>query len=84
MGARHSIGSSGDKMTKVSDSFTSDEICDFTAEDMNHLLFYASGGVPPLDILRFQPRDSGCIEAPINGTSGHVSHALERTNLDWI
>ena len=46
-------------MTKVSDAFTWDEMCDFTDEDMDNLLrFFASGKVPSLDVLLAQRKDS--------------------------
>lgn len=39
-------------MTKVSDAYSFEELCSFTNEDVDNLLrFYASGNVPPLDIL---------------------------------
>ena len=47
------------RMTKVSDAFTWDEMCDFTDEDMDNLLrFFASGKVPSLDVLLAQRKDS--------------------------
>lgn len=40
-------------MTKVSDAFSWEQMCDFTDEDMDNLLrFYPSGKVPDLDALR--------------------------------
>ncbi|KXX82218.1 Siroheme biosynthesis protein met8 [Madurella mycetomatis] len=40
-------------MTKVSDSYSWDEMCDLSEEDMSNLLrFYASGKVPALDVLK--------------------------------
>ncbi|CAK7207086.1 Bifunctional dehydrogenase and ferrochelatase [Sporothrix eucalyptigena] len=39
-------------MTKVSDAYSFEELCSLTNEDVDNLLrFYASGNVPPLDIL---------------------------------
>ncbi len=46
-------------MTKVSDAYTWDEMCNFTGDDMDNLLrFYASGAVPPLHILLAMRRDA--------------------------
>ncbi|KAL2145450.1 hypothetical protein VTI28DRAFT_7231 [Corynascus sepedonium] len=40
-------------MTKVSDTYPWDEMCDLTEEDIGNLLrFYSSGKVPPLDTLK--------------------------------
>ncbi len=40
------------RMTKVSDSFTWEEMCHLTGEDMDNLLrFYASAEVPSLEAL---------------------------------
>jgi len=45
-------------MTRVSDSFSWDDMSDFTAEDMDNLLrFYESGEVPTLDELLSLRRD---------------------------
>jgi precorrin-2 dehydrogenase / sirohydrochlorin ferrochelatase len=40
-------------MSKVSDTYKWEEMCELTAEDMdNLLLFYPPGKVPSIDILR--------------------------------
>ncbi len=40
------------RMTKVSDAFSFDDLCELTEEDMDHLLgFYASGEIPSLNEL---------------------------------
>lgn len=40
------------RMTKASDAYSFEDLCNLTDEDVNNLLrFYASGNVPPLDIL---------------------------------
>lgn len=40
------------RMTKISDAYTWDQMCDFTDEDMDNLLrFYASNEVPSLETL---------------------------------
>lgn len=40
------------RMTKVSDAYSFEELCGLTDEDVNNLLrFYMSGSVPALDIL---------------------------------
>ena len=41
------------RMTKVSDAFTWEEMCELTEEDMDNLLkFYEPGTVPELDTLK--------------------------------
>jgi precorrin-2 dehydrogenase / sirohydrochlorin ferrochelatase len=40
-------------MSKVSDAYRWEEMCDLTAEDMDNLLrFYAPDQVPPIDVLK--------------------------------
>lgn len=46
-------------MTKVSNSFEWDEMCQFTDEDLNNLLtFYSDDKVPSFDDLKAMRRDS--------------------------
>ena len=41
------------RMSKVSDTYKWEEMCDMTAEDMEHLLlFYPANKVPPMDVLK--------------------------------
>ncbi len=40
-------------MTKVSDAYSWDQMCDFSEQDMDNLLkFYQAGEVPSLDLLK--------------------------------
>jgi precorrin-2 dehydrogenase / sirohydrochlorin ferrochelatase len=47
-------------MTRVSDTYKWDEMCDLTDEDMENLLkFYETSTVPPIDVLKSMRNDAG-------------------------
>lgn len=53
-------------MTKVSNSFDWEEMCDLTDEDMENLLkFYRDNEVPSLDELQAMRKDPGPSKADI-------------------
>ena len=61
----------GGRITKVSDAYTWDDMCDFTEEDMDNLLrFYASGKVPTLDDLLAMRRSPGAKIDVFDGSFG--------------